>query len=437
MRRRKTKIFEENKRTMQSKNASTRLLARLALTALTLTFMTTAAGVAAAQTESVIHTFQASSNLDGSSPVSTLISDGQGALYGTTEYGGKHGYGSVYKLTPNAGAWKETLLYSFTGGADGGNPFKGALLLKNGALYGTTLHGGNSNGYGVIYKLSPGQPWVETVLHTFTGAFTGGTDGFWPSGGLTEGRGGVLYGATIAGGPDDVGTIYSLTPQAGGVWNESVIYSFTNGNDGSYPYYGVTLDSHGALYGTTVGAGSSGSLFKLTPHAGGAWTINTLYFFNGSLGGLPNSPLILDSTGSLYGAVAATAYGSPAGYIFQLSPPTGAGAWTETTLHNFAGGPDDGSSPTGVIFDSTGTLYGTTNAGGSFNNCCGGDGILFKLTPPSSPGGAWTESVLYNFQGGTDGIYPTASLLDLGGTFYGVTSSGGNLNAGTVFSFIP
>jgi uncharacterized repeat protein (TIGR03803 family) len=416
---------------VRDRKISDGFLVGLAVFALTLTMFMASAGIAAAQTETVIHAFQSSSNLDGSSPVSSLIADGQGALYGVTRFGGKYGFGCVYKLTPHSGIWKESILYSFSGGADGANPFFGTLLLKNGALYGTASHGGSSND-GVVYKLTPGKPWVETVLHTFTG----GADGFWPTGGLTPGPGGVLYGTTSVGGASNFGTVYRLSPQSGGGWTESVIYTFTGGNDGSYPYYGVALDSHGALYGTTVGGGGSGNVFKLIPHSGAAWTETTLYFFNGAIGGLPNSPLIFDGTGSLYGATAA--YSGLNGYIFQLSPPaTQGGVWTETTIHDFAGSPNDGTGPTGVIFDSTGALWGTADAGGSVNVSAGGNGVVFKLSPPSNQGGAWTESVLYNFQGGADGQYPIAPLVQAGSTFYGATNAGGTPNVGTVFSFTP
>ena len=423
---------------MRNKKRSSGLLV-LAVLALTLTMLAMFAGVAAAQTETVIHTFQSGSKMDGSQPASSLVADGEGALYGTTGEGGKYGFGSVYKLAPPAtegAAWKENLLYSFTGGADGGNPWFGALVLnsRNGTIYGTTRFGGSANA-GVVYKLTPGRPWVESVVYSFSG----GDDGKIPASGVIQGPGGELYGTTMAGGPGGFGVVFRLSPptEPGGAWTESTIYAFTGGSDGYEPLFGLALDREGAIYGTTEGAGDSGSVFKLTPRSGGGWTESNLYYFNGDLGGLPNSALIFGSAGALYGAIGGSPLGLN-GYIFQLTPPSApGGAWTESTLHDFTGGPDDGSYPNGVIFDSAGALYGATETGGANYLCCGGYGTVFKIRPPSVPGGAWSENVLYSFAGGSDGYGPNAPLLLLGGTFYGTTLIGGTPNQGTVFSFTP
>jgi uncharacterized repeat protein (TIGR03803 family) len=413
----------------------TRSALTLTIVALTLTSLFTPRR-ASSQTESVIHAFQSTERNDGFSPDAALIADAKGALYGTTATGGKHGWGTVFKLVPPAspgGAWTEDVLYSFTGFNDGGQPSSGALLLKGGSLYGTTAEGG-VNGVGVVFELSPGKPWVESVLY----AFVNGASGFTPSSGLTEGSKGTFYGTTFKGGAHKQGVVYRLSPPTGGgAWTEAPIYAFKGGStDGAMPGNNLIFDSAGSLYGATLS--SPGTVFKLTPSTSGPWTETVLYTFNPAIEGPPNSPLVFDSTGALYGATAGT--GSSGGAVFQLIPPTGGGAWTENILYSFLGTPaNDGAEPNGAIFDSTGALYGSTAYGGT-NADCGvvGCGTIFKLSPPSAPGGAWTEQILYSFQAGSDGDFPDTPLLLLGTTFYGTTGAGGGeANAGTVFSFVP
>jgi uncharacterized repeat protein (TIGR03803 family) len=384
----------------------------------------------------VVHAFQTASKIDGLSPNAPLIADAKGALYGTTAQGGKHGYGTVFKLSAPAisgGAWTESILYSFTGGTDGGSPASGPLLLKGGSLYGTAAQGG-ANGVGVVFELSPGKPWVETVLYSFTN----GSAGFTPSSGLTQGSKGTFYGTTFKGGAHKQGVVYRLSPPTGGgVWTEAPIYAFKGGSsDGSEPGNNLILDSTGSLYGVTLVG--SGTVFKLTPSGSGPWTETVLYTFNPAVEGPPNSSLVFDSTGALYGVT--NTNGISNGTVFQLTPPTGGGAWTKNTLYSFLGPPaNDGATPEGVIFDSTGALYGSTEFGGTNTNCgVTGCGTIFKLSPPSTQGGAWTEQLLYSFQWGSDGEEPLTQLLLLGTTFYGSTGAGGGqANAGTVFSFTP
>jgi len=399
--------------------------------------MLAATTLANAQTETLIHVFQSTNLLDGAVPLANLVADSRGALYGTTPEGGKHGFGSVYKLVPPAthGApWKEDILYSFTGGADGGNPWVGGLLLtKSGLIYGTARTGGSSNS-GVVYQLTPGQPWSETVLYSFTDGKGGGL----PSSGVILDSKGALYGMTFHGGVNNQGVVYRLSPPSkSGTRTETVLHAFKGGaSDGYLPLFGLTFDSTGALYGATEAGGpdDSGCVFKLTPGTGG-WTESILYFFNGGTdAGGPNSGVVFDSTGALYGSTAGN--GVQNGNIYQLTP-SGGGAWTENILHAFTGSPNDGAVPNGVIIDSTGALYGTTSFGGAFDTCCNGAGTIFSLSPPLTQGGSWTEQIVYSFQGGSDGKGPDVPLLLLDGTFYGVTNNGGKPNLGTVFSFTP
>lgn len=256
--------------------------------------------------------------------------------------------------------------------------------------------------YGSAQVISPGM----RTLYSFTGQ----PDGAYPTG-LVAGKNGVLYG--VAGGgsgsgtfcAEGCGTIFSLTPSTvpGGAWTESVLYSFTAGSDG-YDPSDLVVASSGVLYGSTYFGGipEYGTVFALTPPAspGGAWTQATLYSFTGGAdGGGPIGSLAIGKSGVLYGSTLfAGSLGN--GVVFSLKPPTTpGGAWTQTTLYTFAGGAD-GVGPNGVVMGSGGVLYGTTLAGGTANS-----GTVFMLKPPTSPGGPWTESVLYSFSG-SDGALP-------------------------------
>src|SRR5579863_6570168 len=254
-------------RFMRPRIPSTRSALTLTIVALTLTSLATPR-YASSQTETVIHAFQSTEKYDGFSPNANLIADANGALYGTTATGGQHGWGTVFKLTPpsSGGGWTESILYSFTGLNDGGQPSGGTLLLKGGSLYGTTSEGG-VNGVGVVFELSPGKPWVETVLYAFT---TSGGGGFTPSSGLTQGSKGTYYGTTFKGGAHKQGVVYRLSPPTGGgSWTEAPIYAFKGGStDGYEPGDNLTIDSTGSLHGVTLGY--PGTAFKLTPSGTGA-----------------------------------------------------------------------------------------------------------------------------------------------------------------------
>ena len=401
--------------------------------AITFAALSLTGGALAAPVETVLHSFNASG---GSYPYAGLIADNQGALYGTTA-GGSAGFGTVFKLTPPAKgqtAWTETVLHSFTA-SDGRYLYAGLIANNRSALYGTTSSGGSAD-KGTVFKLTPpakGQTaWTETVLHSFAGS-----NGANPGAGLVADKQGALYGTTPGGGSGDKGTVFKLTPPAKGqtAWTETVLYSFTGGSDGLSPRAGLIADNRGTLYGTTSSGGSAdkGTVFKLTPPAKGqtAWTETVLYSFIGGSDGLsPRAGLVADKEGALYGT---TPGGGSAdkGTVFKLTPPAkGQTAWTETVLHSFTGGSDGLSPRAGLIADNRGTLYGTTNSGGSADK-----GTVFKLTPPAKGQMAWMETVLYSFTGGSDGLNPGAGLIaDKQGVLYGTTTSGGSAdNAGTVF----
>jgi uncharacterized repeat protein (TIGR03803 family) len=282
--------------------------------------------------------------------------------------------------------------------------------------------------------------------------FQGGSDGFFPVAGLIADSEGALYGTTGGGGSNN-DTVFKLTPahdKATGktTWTENVLYRFQGGSDGYFPLAGLIADSEGALYGTTQngGSGDNGTVFKLTPPAKGrspltqtAWTETVLYRFqSGSDGSLPAAGLIADREGALYGTTQFGGSGcqhlppgsSGCGTFFKLTPARKQTAWTESVLYRFQGG-GDGSYPyAGLIADSEGALYGTTAFSGSLGN---GAGTVFKLTPARNQT-AWTESVLYIFQGGSDGSLPLARLIaDKEGALYGTTVNGGTAGRGTVF----
>ncbi len=378
---------------------------------------------------------------------SGLTLDAAGNLYGTTAAGGTYGYGVAFKLAPNTdGTWAQTVLYSFTGGADGAYPLAGLIFDTVGSLYGTASAGGKgscSNAYGhgcgVVFELAPNLDgsWVESVLYSFTG----GADGAQPEARLTFDAAGNLYGTTNAGGvhlsapcasnsDNGCGVAFELTPNSDGSWTESVLHRFTNGSDGGPQLSALTFDTTGNLYGTAqFGKNSQGVVFKLTPGAG-SWKETILYAFtNGKNGNDPFSftGLVFDVAGNLYGT---TYWGvfPRAGTVFKLTP-TSSGPWKWSLLHSF--GTANAYHPVaGVIFDGAGNLYGSTYEGGSI-----GCGIVFELIPTST--GPWKEKVLHNFvdRPGCDGM--PGLVIDPGGNLYGATLGDGSSTFGSVFEITP
>jgi uncharacterized repeat protein (TIGR03803 family) len=403
------------------------LRANLALVAVTLCV----AGTAASQ-EKVLHSFN---NADGANPYASLISDHAGNLYGTTYAGGAYGYGAVFELRPKSGGgWAERVLHSFNNnGTDGFQPYSGLMFDTSGNLYGTTYEGG-ANSVGTAFELAPkgGGVWMEAVLYSFNDNFK---DGYFPYAGLILDAEGNLYSTTVAGSGSGTcgvgigcGAVFELTPSAGGSWTET-LFGFNEPNGGD-PYASLILDAAGNLYGTTSDGGpdNAGTAFELTREAGGGWTETVLHNFgtNENDGVAPHADLIFDASGNLYGTTYAGGGLDGYGTVFELAPSAG-GGWTETVLHAFEDDGTDGLNPyAGVILGTHGKLYGTTSAGGAH-----GYGAVFELT--SAGGGGWTEKVLHSFNG-KNGSNPHASLiLDTAGNLYGTTESGGTYGYGTVF----
>jgi uncharacterized repeat protein (TIGR03803 family) len=429
---------------MPAKRFSISLTAILAVFALTL-FATRAS---AASQETVLYSFA-----KNSFPFANLIADAAGNLYGTSAGGGlvcNQGYpcGIAFELERGGnGKWTEKVLHTFGKGKDGRDPYTG-LVFHAGNLYGVTAYGGNAPcrdvndiGCGVVFELSPktGGGWTEKVLYNFGKR----NDGTQPYGDLIFDAAGNLYGTTSVGGTRHMGTVFELTPKAGGGWAEKVLYSFgsnpNNTPDGSNPEAALVLDGSGNLYGTTMmgGAGNCnqgcGTVFELSPKLGGGWREKVLHRFDtGNDGGYPIARLIFDTAGNLYSTtIGGGAYGG--GTVFELTPKTG-GGWKETVLHNFANkGKGGNGAAAPLIFDAAGNLYSTTVQGGAVRSF---NGTVFELTPNGS--GGWTEIVLYAFRGGNDGSEPYAGLVrDRSGNLYGTTVYGGANDGGTLFEVTP
>jgi len=317
-------------------------------------------------TETVLYSFNVSGTGDGELPFAGLVLDVAGNLYGTTQFGGTFGSGTVFKVDSSG---NETVLYSFTGGADGANPRAGLVRDARGNLYGTTYRGGSGScvvGCGVVFKLDVRRK--ETVLYTFTG----GVDGANPSG-VIQDKAGNLYGTTSNEASTGYGTVFKLNKSG----KETVLHQFTGGVDGAQPYAPLVLDAAGNLYGTTqYGGAAYGTVFKL--NKSGKETV-LHQFTGGADGAQPYAPLVLDAAGNLYGTTYFGGGASIGGYgtVFKVNE-NGA----ESVLHSFTRGTDGVYPYAGLLQDAAGNLYGTTEYGGGASiGGASGYGTLFKLTP--------------------------------------------------------
>jgi len=392
--------------------------------------------------EKTIFSFPSNGSGGASVPGNLVFDPSATHLYGTTLEGGvfdlTHCAGScgvVFELTRTAsGPWQETVIHEFAGGVDGAVPHSGLVADAKGNLYGTTDYGGQGAhcgnvqiGCGTVFRLrhTP-SGWSETILHAFSGA----SDGSYVQGPVVLDAQGNLYGTTSGDG-DPVckcGTVFEIQHLANGHWSKKRLYAFTSGSDGAAPFAGLALDGSGNLYGTTRDGGSfnSGTVFKLSPAGGGAWTESVIYTFGSAAGdgSWPSGDLMIDSQGNLYG----TTSGGGAGFgtVFELSPS--GGSWTENTMHTFQSGADGSTPYSSLTFDSAGNLYGTTFTGGT-NNA----GTVYELSPAG--GGIWTETLPIVFNG-KNGLQITGGVIfDKQGNFYGGTEAGGG--AGLVYEFVP
>jgi uncharacterized repeat protein (TIGR03803 family) len=337
--------------------------------------------------ETVLYSFGAGGASDGTSPASTLIQDSDGNFYGTTVSGGAYNQGTVFKVSP-AGLETWLYSFSGNGpqpGEDGSMPFVGLIQGSDGNFYGTTFAGG-AYGFGTVFKITPAG--VETVLYSFTAGNACvnnvcSADGGQPSAPLIRGNDGNYYGTTYAGGDTQgSGTVFKITPSG----TETMLYSFggsrfSTSTDGGSPIAGLTLGSDGNFYGTTSAGGeySSGTVFKMTP--AGAETV--LHSFSGGVpgswdGATPSyGSLILGSNGNFYGTTT-TGGAYDSGSVFEITP-TG----IELVLFSFSGsggisGSTDSAHPYGGLLQvGDSKLYGTTDTGGADN-----EGTVFSLSLP-------------------------------------------------------
>jgi len=381
---------------------------------------------AQAQTINVLHSFTGFG--DGGSPFAGVTLDRAGNLYGTTS---NPGYPpTVFKLTRAGSGWILSTLYTFDHPNDPALVYAGVVIGPDGLLYGTSYSGGQFN-LGAVFSLRPPATacksascqWSSTTIYSFDGL-----DGTHPLyGNLVFDAAGNIYGTTSGGGGHVRGTVFKLT-RSGSSWTESVLYSFTGDADGGTPQSGVAFDSAGNLYGATNvgGANGYGTVFELSPSAGG-WTETTLYSFtDGSDGANPIGGVALDAQGNLYGTTSVSLGGFAAGTVWELAPSSG--GWAFTILHSFSQGTYPGPVATPTL-DAAGNIYGTSRTGGE------GLGEVFQLTPTS--GGYSFTAYAFDLSNG-DAPYGSVAL-DANGNLYG-TTSGGGMNScicGVVWEITP
>ena len=423
-------------------------LVQYPLTGFLLLMIATSAGA----TSKTVVLYRFSGQTDGATADGPLFVDRAGNLIGVTSFGGASGAGTIFQLSPPAapgGKWTETILYSFTGGADGFAPNPGLIEDGAGDLYGTTFDGGLcAYVCGAAFRLSPpaqqGESWSYSVLHSFSGA--DGADGGGPSGSLVLDAQGNLYGTTLQGGgvtcsnfPGPCGTVFELSPPTAPaiLWTENVLHSFRGIPDGEFPSGGLAFDAGGNLYGTTTqggidrrctdGEGSilgCGTVFERSP-AQGSWSESVLYSFKVTENYGPSGDLALDRRGDLYGTATYS--------VFRVAPPAGDEApWRKQTVYIFTEGIAGTIPDSPLILDPKGKLYGTTASSG-----LDGFSTAFELSPPAS-GGPWRDTTLANFGGGFDTLQPDGGLVaGKFGWLYGVTTNHSLSANGYVFAIIP
>jgi len=404
---------------------------------------------AAAQTETALYSFNFQGT-GGCSPNAALIFDSSGNLYGTARSGGGSGVdgggaGVVFELLAQAGGgWIYKVLHNFNDTpSDGSEPAAALVFDTAGNLYGTTEFGG-IHGYGTVFELTPhaNGNWSEKIVHNFN---FNGADGYAPASSLIFDASGNLYGTTPVGGIYGAGIAFELSPEAGGGWKEKMLHNFGSTSDGWGPnglVFGLAgSDSAGNLYGVTSGGAAhqpdaNGTVYELSPQSDGSWKETRLLSIPGASGSAPSdpdAPPVFDQAGNLY----TTSYNGGAygrGTVFELSPKAG-GGWSTKVLHSFHDTLGDGEQPLGgVVFDAAGNLYGTTSNDGLTNESVG---IVYKLSPQAS--GSWSETILYDFiNGSPNGMQPGAGvILDASGNLYGTTTYGGTYDGGVVFEVTP
>ncbi len=383
---------------------------------------------ARAQTFKVLYTFQGGIS-DGAGPAGKLVLDASGNLYGMTEFGGARtlGWGTVYKLDPTTGI--ETILYSFTGGADGGYAYGGLVTDAAGNFYGTTSAGGDTScggdGCGVVFKLAPTGK--EKVLYQFSG----GNDGGAPNGDLVRDKAGNLYGTSYWGPYGFGGVVFKVDKKG----HETILHDFTGLPDGEFPVAGLFLDPNGNLFGTTSAGGGGpcfggcGTVFEI----GKSGKETIIYRFLASPdGAFPYAGLTPGAAGTFYGTThfggnsSCNDLGPGCGTVFKVNM-----SGKENLLYRFRKQKAEDLPGGGLILDAAGNLYGTT-AGDLLFGHATSYGTVFKLDTHGN------ETILYRFTGGNDGCTPVGDLtMDVSGNLYGAAFGCGSTGDGVVFEVTP
>ena len=322
--------------------------------------------------ETTLHTFTINSG-DGYIPQALAI-DGKGNLFGTTYLGGANERGVLYELSPAAGEWTETILFSFGEGSAGADPFGNLIIDAEGDIFGTEDINTTGN-VEAVYQASPSNGYAPNVIYNTN--FITATGGL---GGLAMDASGNIFGISVQAYSPQIAIAFELSPNRNGGWNSKVLYTFSTGIEPESP---PTLDKTGRIYGTTTrgGARNNGSVYRLARGPKGQWTARTLYSFKGGKadGSGPYSAVVFDASGNMYGTTIAGGKFNK-GTVFELSA-AGNGSYWETILWSFAGA--DGDGPVSrLVRDSAGHLHGTTSMGGDTG--CGGAkgcGLVFEVTP--------------------------------------------------------
>jgi uncharacterized repeat protein (TIGR03803 family) len=376
------------------------------------------------QTYTLLHSF--TGEPDGGNPVGTVLIDRRDNIYGVTETGGTtYPYtGTIFTATESG---SETVLFSFAGIIQ--DPVSTLVPDAKGDVYGSGAYG---DGGGIYEATSNGIQ----LIYIFTG---GGHEEWFPSGNIVRDDAGDIYGVTEVGGHSSsscaeiggCGTVFKVTPAG----KATILHNFSGGTDGAHPLGGLTRAPNGDIYGTTDWGGivsngnyGDGTIFKIDKSD----AVSVVFRFNGTNGALPYAPLIFDPAGNAY----STTYSGGAfdeGVVFEISPSGG-----ERILHSFGKGADGNGPWAGLVRDADGNLYGTTEGGGIYNR-----GTVFRVTPTG------TGTVLYNFTGNADGGLPISGLaIDSKGNLIGATFSGGifdglcmelgqDIGCGTLFEITP
>jgi uncharacterized repeat protein (TIGR03803 family) len=391
---------------------------------------------AAASTLTTLYNFH--TGMPGVGPYGQIVRDRSGAIYGIVS-DAPYGNGAVYEITPRTG--KAAILWHFAPGPVGFYPAPGLTQGVGRTFFGATdaNRNGENYGSGAVFSLSvTKKTGTATAISDFNSRMSPGE---YPDGSVNVAPNGDVFAITSSGGTDQggYGAIIRFSPRTGGHagYKQDLLYSFTGQADGFYPEQHMLLSRSGALYGTAL-ASSNGQVFptpvfQLAPpkHANGAWAFSLIWQFPDTDCADGPVQMIEGPDGTIYSPCSDNIGkdGNAPGNIFSLTPPAqGKTAWTKQVLWKFHGRKDGGHPHTGLVLDAHGNLYGTTSQG---------NGTIFRLTPPVSGKGHWTETTLWTFSG-ADGNAPSSPLvLTPAGTLIGTTSAGGTSNGGTLFELTP